>query len=74
MGWMTSSLKEKLDETFSSHNIGGLFVTNSRVYKVAEFLAERGSMNVRLVGYDLLAGKYGISETGLYRFSDFPET
>ena len=47
-------LKERLDETFNKYDIAGLFVTNSRVYKVAEFLADRGSMNVRLVGYDLL--------------------
>lgn len=47
-------LKEKLDETFEKYDIGGLFVTNSRVFKVAEYLAARGSMGVRLVGYDLL--------------------
>ncbi len=47
-------LKIKLDEICSVHDIAGLFVTNSRVYKVAEFLAGRGSMNIRLVGYDLL--------------------
>ena len=46
--------KKKLDETFEHHRIGGLFVTNSRVYKVAEYLADRGAMGVRLVGYDLL--------------------
>lgn len=47
-------LFRKLDETCQSYDISGLFVTNSRVYKVAEFLASRGSMDVRLVGYDLL--------------------
>jgi LacI family transcriptional regulator len=47
-------LKEKLDGTFEDFDITGLFVTNSRVYKVAEYLANRGFMNVRLVGYDLL--------------------
>ncbi len=47
-------LFQKLDETCSKYDIAGLFVTNSRVYKVAEFLERRGSMNVRLVGYDLL--------------------
>lgn len=46
--------KTKLDETFDEHRIGGIFVTNSRVYKLAEYLAGRGSMGVRLVGYDLL--------------------
>jgi LacI family transcriptional regulator len=49
-------LKETLDQTMDSYNIGGLFVTNSRVYKVAEYLSRRGSMSVRLVGYDLLPG------------------
>jgi LacI family transcriptional regulator len=47
-------LEEKLDETCNRYNMAGLFVTNSRVYKVAEFLADRGLMNIRLVGYDLL--------------------
>jgi len=47
-------LKEKLDEIFKAYDIGGLFVTNSRVYKVAGYLADRGYMSVRLVGYDLL--------------------
>jgi LacI family transcriptional regulator len=47
-------LVRKLEETCKSYDISGLFVTNSRVYKVAKFLAARGSMNVRLVGYDLL--------------------
>jgi len=47
-------LKQKMDELFDAHSIGGIFVTNSRVYKVAEYLAARGSMGVRLVGYDLL--------------------
>jgi len=47
-------LFQKLDETCKQYDIAGLFVTNSRVYKVAEFLSGRGSMNVRLVGYDLM--------------------
>jgi LacI family transcriptional regulator len=53
-GVNVNQLKEKLDGTFGDFNITGLFVTNSRVYKVAEYLANRGFMNVRLVGYDLL--------------------
>ena len=47
-------LKDQLLEACSEHDLAGLFVTNSRVYKVAEFLAQQGSMSVRLVGYDLL--------------------
>jgi LacI family transcriptional regulator len=48
------SLKEKLGNIFEAYDIAGLFVTNSRVYKVARFLAEREGDRVRLVGYDLL--------------------
>ncbi|MEN8229175.1 MAG: substrate-binding domain-containing protein [Bacteroidota bacterium] len=47
-------LHSRLNEICSNYDLAGIFVTNSRVYKVAGFLAARGSMNVRLVGYDLL--------------------
>jgi len=47
-------LGEKLQEIFISHDIAGLFVTNSRVHKVARFLEETGRKRIRLVGYDLL--------------------
>lgn len=49
-------LYKKLEEVMSAYRVGGFFVSNSRVYKVAEFLAGRGTMSVRLVGYDLLPG------------------
>lgn len=48
------SLKQELGKICNSYDIAGLFVTNSRVYKVARFLAETGRDRVRLVGYDLL--------------------
>jgi len=47
-------LKEKLSEICTSYDIAGLFVTNSRVHKVARFLAETKQDRIRLVGYDLL--------------------
>lgn len=48
------SLQAQLTRACREHDLAGLFVTNSRVYKVAEFLAHRGQGNVRLIGYDLL--------------------
>jgi LacI family transcriptional regulator len=48
------SLHEELEKIFASNAIAGLFVTNSRVHRVARFLAETGREGVRLVGYDLL--------------------
>ena len=47
-------LHARLNEMCNEYDVAGIFVTNSRVYKVAGFLAERGSQSVRLVGYDLL--------------------
>ena len=49
-------LYQRLGEVMSAYKVGGIFVSNSRVYKVAEFLAGRGAMSIRLVGYDLLPG------------------
>jgi LacI family transcriptional regulator len=53
-GRSDAQLFNGLHEAFGKYTLTGLFVTNSRVYKVAEFLAGQGLMNVRLVGYDLL--------------------
>jgi len=48
------SLKKQLSGAFEEHDLAGLFVTNSRVYKVAEWLSQQVRRKVRLVGYDLL--------------------
>ena len=45
---------EEIDRKMDSMNIAGIFVTNSRVHLVARYLAERGFMRMRLIGYDLL--------------------
>ncbi len=47
-------LNRKVQELFEKYDLAGIFVTNSRVYKVAGYLALRGAIDVRLVGYDLL--------------------
>jgi len=47
-------LEEKLNKAFERYNIGGVFVSNSRVYKVAEYLERHGEINTRLVGFDLM--------------------
>lgn len=44
----------RIEEKLLQYNVAGIFVTNSRVHLVARYLSERGSMNIRLVGYDLL--------------------
>lgn len=68
-------LQAQLSEAFTKYRLAGLFVTNSRVYKVAEFLAERGKGHVSLVGYDLLPEsiQYLKTETIDFLISQKPE-
>jgi LacI family transcriptional regulator len=47
-------IAEALDNYMDRYDVAGIFVTSSRVHLVARYLAERGAMYVRLVGYDLL--------------------
>jgi len=35
-------------------NIRGIFVTNSQVYRIAEYLEQRNIKNIRLIGHDLI--------------------
>lgn len=68
-------LQVQLSEACSKYSLAGLFVTNSRVYKVAEFLAQRGKKHVSLVGYDLLPESihYLKAETIDFLISQKPE-
>lgn len=51
----TKSYYQLLDEQFTKLNpIGGVFVTNSQVYRMAEYLYERKQIQVRLIGHDLI--------------------
>ena len=47
-------LEMKLDEIFGKYEPGGVFVTNSCVYKVARYLELHKQDHIRLIGYDLL--------------------
>ncbi len=49
-----NELADEIELVLSKYNLAGIFVTNSRVHMLAKFLAERGAMNIRLIGYDLL--------------------
>ena len=47
-------LIQKLDHEFETKNISLVFVSNSRVSQLADYLKNRNIKNVRLIGYDLL--------------------
>jgi len=47
-------VESELNLAMSKYEVAGIFVTNSRVHIAADFLARKGAMNIRLLGYDLL--------------------
>lgn len=47
-------ISEEMDKYMSDYNVAGVFVTNSRVHLLGRYLSEKGAMNLRLIGYDLL--------------------
>jgi LacI family transcriptional regulator len=47
-------LIEELKHSFSVLQVKGIFVTNSRVFKVADFLKSNQIKGIHLIGYDLL--------------------
>jgi len=53
------SVATQLSKRLSELDVTGIFVTNSRVHLVARYLAERGNMGTRLIGYDLLPESVG---------------
>ncbi|MBW6497151.1 MAG: LacI family transcriptional regulator [Bacteroidales bacterium] len=47
-------LSEVLSPEGAEEKVAGIFVTNSRVFHVADYLKKTGEKHIRLVGYDLL--------------------
>jgi LacI family transcriptional regulator len=56
-----STLQKVIGE---QHAIDGIFVTNSRVHKVARFLAGKGAHRLTLIGYDLIEANLEFLEKG----------
>lgn len=42
------------NEISKAKHVGGIFVTNSQVYKVAKYLEKKNIHNIRLIGHDLI--------------------
>ena len=47
-------IKDEFLNAFQKYNVKGVFVTNSRVYKIAEHIYKENLKDIRLIGYDLL--------------------
>jgi LacI family transcriptional regulator len=63
------SVSTALDEIMSKNNkIGSIFITGSRSYLIAEYLREKGLININLIGYDLTEPNVRYLKSGLTRF------
>ncbi|WP_319475944.1 substrate-binding domain-containing protein [Marispirochaeta aestuarii] len=66
-----------LDSLFSRNpGIGGFFVANASVHRVAEYLSQHGRTDIALIGYDLIPRNREYLEQGIIDFliSQRPET
>ncbi|MCB8995311.1 MAG: LacI family DNA-binding transcriptional regulator [Bacteroidales bacterium] len=61
-------LISELNYAFSKLSVKGIFVTNSRVYKVAKYLLENNKTGIRLIGYDLLPANIEALKSGIIDF------
>jgi LacI family transcriptional regulator len=58
-----------MDRILSEQNdIAGIFVTNSRVHKVAGYLSTRGKKGIMLIGYDLVDDNIDFMKKGIIDF------
>lgn len=64
-----AEVNDSLSRIFLSHkNLDGVFVTNSRVFKVARFLKVNKNKSLRLIGYDLINENIEFLEDGTVDF------
>lgn len=59
----------KMDQLFLKYdNIKGIFVTNSQVYHIAEYLEQKNKNGIRLIGHDLLCQNADFLRKGIVSF------
>lgn len=63
------TVNKTLESWFNKHGTpDGIFVTNSRIYKIAGFLKDKGHSNLFLIGYDLLDENVKLLNDGVIDF------
>jgi len=58
-GGRKNRLEREMDALMKKYDFTGIFTTNSRVHLVADYLARKGVMKMRLIGYDLVQESIG---------------
>lgn len=66
---LPKNLFHDIDKTFEIHpQTAGIFITNSRAYKIGEYLYDRGRKDLLFIGYDLVAENLDYLERGIINF------
>lgn len=64
-----ANLFEVLDSELAKIGpVNGIFVTNSQVYRIAEYLVSRNIQHIRLIGHDLIPQNADFMRTGVVDF------
>ncbi len=63
-----NSINDELGKIFSRVHIDGVFITNSRAYRIAEWLNIKKEYSPLLVGYDLIEENKNMLNKGLIKF------
>ncbi len=58
-------VKQTMDQ---DGNVRGIFVTNSQVYRIAEFLEQQNLQHIRLIGHDLIRENAAFLRSGVIDF------
>jgi len=65
----SDNIKRELDKIFENHhNIGSIFVSGSKSYKVADYIKAHDIRSVNLIGYDLLERNVAHLKSGTISF------
>lgn len=62
------SVTKELESFLFNNNVDLIFVTNSRVFTVADFFEQRQIKNIKLIGYDYLSQNLTFLEKGIIDF------
>lgn len=62
-------IKKEIDKIFSkNNNIGSIFISGSKSYKIADYFKSEGLRSINIIGYDLLEQNVGHLKKGTIKF------
>lgn len=63
------TIKTEMDRVFTQNpEIGAIFITGSKSYKIADYITNKGLKSVNIIGYDLLEKNIAYLKSGIIKF------